>query len=60
MGDEADADWEAGGYEQGREFVEADVKDRYRQILARAARTSPFRNRRKRRPPQPSHKGNAE
>lgn len=45
MGDEADADWQDGLVEWGIE----DTKERYRQQMERAVRTSPFRNRQKKR-----------
>jgi hypothetical protein len=44
MGDEADADWQDGLVEWGIE----DTRERYREILEKAARTSPFRFRKKR------------
>lgn len=45
MGEEADADWQDGLVEWGIE----DTKERYRELLARSVRTSPFRNREKKR-----------
>jgi hypothetical protein len=45
MGDEADADWQDGLVEWGIE----DTRERYREILEKAARTSPYRFREKRR-----------
>lgn len=40
MGEEADADWQDGLVEWGIE----DTRERYRDQLAKAIRTSPFRN----------------
>ena len=48
MGDEADADWQDGLVEWGIE----DTRERYRELLARSVRTSPFRNRKKPRRPK--------
>ncbi|MGY3609894.1 MULTISPECIES: hypothetical protein [unclassified Bradyrhizobium] len=45
MGDEADADWQAGLGEWG----EDEAREYYRDILARSVRASPFRTRKKRR-----------